>query len=299
MAQKSTGKKAMIKRGVLKSLGVLGIFAVGYLAWWSGAKTAGWLNEVKEPPRASENGETLQPEKLVHYEAYLKAKGPFADIINSWRSMQRKVDFLANAYRQRTELEIENANLKLQVQTAKLACRAQDALEHTQKISEKLRDEAGSASARLKNNIHFEIPKELLAPQLYTVAVTYLKAKEYGKAAVILSHLVSLEGNSTFKNPRDLLLTGMAWYHAENYRLADLYFEETLNKYGKTGDLKRLAQARLWRALAAQKQNKMTKAQFWLRELVEYHPRSREAHWVNRHTKEAKGRAHRDVASQK
>jgi len=63
--------------------------------------------------------------------------------------------------------------------------------------------------------------------------------------------------------------------------LAEHYFDAVLKTPERNDSVEFQAQARLWKAILAKKFNKATKAQFWLQELIDHHPHSREAAWVN------------------
>jgi hypothetical protein len=62
--------------------------------------------------------------------------------------------------------------------------------------------------------------------------------------------------------------------------LADSYFTEVL-KNSDDPDDRTVAQARLWKALVAQKTGKKLKAQYWMKDLRDHHPQSTEAKWIN------------------
>ena len=130
-------------------------------------------------------------------------------------------------------------------------------------------------------SIYYRPPMHLLPPQLYTLALSYFKAGEDEKAGVILTFLTGLEENNAYKNSKNYLMTGISWYRLANYELADAYFDQALEMKEGTESLPYLAQARLWKGLSAEKLGKHSASQQWLRELVDYHPQSTEAAWVN------------------
>ena len=59
------------------------------------------------------------------------------------------------------------------------------------------------------------------------------------------------------------------------------HFDRALKAPEKTENLQTLAHARLWKALTSSRTNKHTQSQFWLTELIDHHPLSLEASWVN------------------
>jgi outer membrane protein assembly factor BamD (BamD/ComL family) len=113
------------------------------------------------------------------------------------------------------------------------------------------------------------------------LGVSYLKAHEDEKAAVIFTSLTSLEDTDTYRNSKDLVLTGVLWYRLENYHLADNYFDEALKSPETRESLPYQAQARLWKAVVSKRFKKEIKTQYWLKELIDHHPNSPEVEWVN------------------
>jgi tetratricopeptide (TPR) repeat protein len=100
---------------------------------------------------------------------------------------------------------------------------------------------------------------------------------------------MTLQDVDSYRNPKDYLLTGVAWYRIDNLEEADRYFAKALDVAPKAVGAAMLpykAQARLWRAIVAERSGKRAKAQYWMRELVDHHPHSKEAQWVN--SKEAR-----------
>jgi hypothetical protein len=125
------------------------------------------------------------------------------------------------------------------------------------------------------------VPTNLVPGQLYTLGISYFKAREDEKAAVIFTFLTGLDDSDVFKTPKNFLLTGIAWYRLDNFATADRYFDRALKAPEKAENLQTLAHARLWKALTASRINKHTQSQFWLTELIDHHPLSVEATWVN------------------
>jgi tetratricopeptide (TPR) repeat protein len=222
---------------------------------------------------------------LAHEDGHATPKSGFgrfiAQLTRAVENVQHKADELAHAHQENETLRLEIANLRLKVEGLQLDCRMGEARTSTVKAKTRLSQEAWTAFARTKESIRYEIPGHLLAPQLYTLAVTYLKAGEYEKAALILTHLTGLENSSSYQNSKDYLMTGIAWYRLDNVKLADSYFDLALKQKAEGEALRFQAHARLWKALVSKRTGNNTKAQFWLRELVDHHPRSKEANWVN------------------
>jgi tetratricopeptide (TPR) repeat protein len=147
-------------------------------------------------------------------------------------------------------------------------------------------------------SIQYRVPTNLVPGQLYTLGVSYFKGREDEKAAVIFTFLTGMDDNDSFRNPRNYMLTGIAWYRLDNFATADRYFDRALKAPEAPENLQVLAQARLWKALTSQRLTKHTQAQFWLTELVDHHPLSLEASWINsKGIRPKPPEAHRGVAS--
>ncbi len=202
------------------------------------------------------------------------------------RNIQRKADQISHALEENERLSLENADLRLKLETARFECRAHQAKAHTESVQKKLKTVTGDFVGRTLETIAYRPPTHLHKEQLHTLAISYLKAQEDEKAAVILTQLVELVTDDTFHTSRDYLLAGVAWYRIDNFEMAKRYFELSLKAEKSERDARYAAQARLWNALAAKKTQKHAQSQQWLQELLDHHPHSKEAKWVN--SKEAR-----------
>ncbi len=213
--------------------------------------------------------------------------------IDAWYSVQAKIDGLKRLELQNQLLALENAQLKQRLASDGYQAQAKQGEASTVVAKRSLAEKTGSELGRTIDQISYT-PPELSSAQLLTLAVSYFKAREDEKAAVIL-HRLTESDDQTFRSPKVLTMAGVAWYRLDNFKLADEYFgrvlqteaqasEETASytEPGKEDALRYQAQARLWRGLVALKLGKETKAQFWFRELVDHHPHSTEANWVNK-----------------
>ncbi len=218
--------------------------------------------------------------------AHFKMPNIVSEYKEAFESVQAKVDQFKNSEMQNEKLRLENANLRLQLETFRFDCQAKQASMHTRELGSKLIQMTGTPMGRILESIKYRPPTHLLPPQLYTLGVTYFKAREDEKAAVIFSLLTDLKENDAFKTPRDFLVTGIAWYRLDHMELADSYFEKILQSKETPETLEFYAQARLWRALVAHQMKKQLKAQYWLLDLVDHHPHAEETAWVNQVNKE-------------
>lgn len=217
----------------------------------------------------------------MHNQMHNKMTGPWELTVSTLESIQDKIHTLRVADQTSERLKLENANLRLRVESLEFNCKAQDGKQSTERVEMKLSHDSGSKVGRTLSAIRYTPPSHLLPGQLYTLGVSYFKAREDEKAAVIFTFLTSLEDSEEFKTPRNHLMTGIAWYRLDNYDLADQYFDKVLKSPVKDDSVKYIAQSRLWKGLTAGRLGKHTKEQFWLKELVDYHPNSLEAKWIN------------------
>ena len=213
----------------------------------------------------------------------------FVSMRDAVQSVSEKLDRMRRSEEENERLKLENANLRVQLEGLRFTAASMDASGNTHRVSMRLNQETGNLVGRTLASIEYHMPSNLLPEQLYTLAVSYFKAREDEKAAVIMTFLTGSE-NEQYKTAKDYVMTGVAWYRLDNYNLAVEYFDRALKVEESDGILPYLAQARLWKALSYEKLSKHTKAQFWMQELVDHHPRSAEAAWVNGRT------ATRDIA---
>jgi regulator of replication initiation timing len=191
---------------------------------------------------------------------------------DAWTSTEDKAAEIQRAIVENEKLRYENANLRLKLETAQF--------EAQEKSAEK--ESEGNRVARSLASISYQPPTHLLPSQLFTLGVTYFKAQENEKAAVIFSYLAELEDNAAYRNSRGYVMTGVSWYRLGNSALANHYFDLALKAPSEEiENLRYQAQARLWKGIIAQKSGKGTEAQYWLHDLLDHHPQSMEAAWVN------------------
>lgn len=196
-------------------------------------------------------------------------------------SIHRKVVDLNRAVDENVSLRIENAQLHRQIEMKAFDRQVAESKKLTDEKTVELVKKGGSPVARLIENIRFEIPKSVSVSNLFTLAASYIRAEEYEKAAKILHYLVYEQGNAGYQTAQNMLLLGVVLYQLDHYEGADQQFSLVLKTEANESNLKYQAQARLWKALVAEKTHRVAKAQYWMRDLVDHHPKSIEASWVN------------------
>ena len=243
-------------------------------------------SETHAPQHVKQHAEPKHHDQAEKSEHVSEQKpGIFSSFMNTYGqafvSLQDKVDILRKALEENERLKLENANLRVQTEGLRFSCKTKEAEDQAGRLEAKLSEETGTRVGRTLAGIEYRPPAHLLPEQLFTLGVGYFKAHEDEKAVVILSFLTSMDDDGAYKTPQNFLMTGVAWYRLDNVKLADEYFDKALGTPAEGENLQYHAQARLWRALAAQKINNHTLSQNWLRELVDHHPKSTEASWIN------------------
>lgn len=185
---------------------------------------------------------------------------------------------------------VDQDNAQLRLENAVLRENLEDRVfrkmaTHDEKISEKIAqqqvEKTGSQTGRSTKDFQFTPPEQLLPFQVQTLAIAFLKEQNYEKAASLFTSLLEHK-DTQFQTAQTYLAAGVAWYKVDNYTQAELYFNEALLK-AKTDPQKESleVQCRLWKALIAHSLNKKVHAQYWLNEVLDHHPKSEEASWVN------------------
>ncbi len=200
---------------------------------------------------------------------------------SAWINFHQKLESIQSVDQDNIKLRAENTRLRLELETLRFAKKSEEGKQVTSLKERKLSEETGSKSGRTLASLEYKAPTELLPMQLYTLGVSYFKAREDEKAAVLFTTLANLSDTDEYRSAKHLLATGVAWYRVENYSLADSYFNEVLKKPDQEDVSPYQARARLWKALVAKKLGKKIKVQYWLRDLVDYHPYAPETAWIN------------------
>jgi hypothetical protein len=217
--------------------------------------------------------------KADHRGTFTKLVDTYAD---AWTSMNEKVRAIYRAEEDNRRLKLENAYLRVMVESQKFSCRADESKKKTETVGKKLATQSGSKAARSLASIRYQFPENLLPEQLHALGVSYFKVKDDEKAAVILNFLVGLEDDPSFKTPANYLMAGISLYRLENFKSADEYFDKVEKSAEKDEEtLKAKRQASYWRALVADRLHDGRRAQKIILENLEKNPHTKEAHWVN------------------
>ncbi|MBS1961741.1 MAG: hypothetical protein JST04_05965 [Bdellovibrionales bacterium] len=205
--------------------------------------------------------------------------GVYAD---AWESLNLKVHAIQQAEEENKKLKLENAYLRVMVETGKYTARSDEAKAKTETVGKKLATTAGSRAARSIASIRYQFPENLLPEQLLALGVGYFKVKDDEKAAVILNFLTELEDDHSFRTAPNYLMAGIAFYRLEHYKNAGEYFER-IGKLTETDPETQKAkrQAVYWQALVAERTKNRGLAQKLMLDSLEQDPQTKEARWVN------------------
>lgn len=201
--------------------------------------------------------------------------------VKAYKDVQARVAELRRADEDNERLRLENAHLRLKVESMQFNCHASDAAKSSQEFQIKLDRETGTKMGRTLASISYQMPTHLNPEQLYTLGVSYFAGREDEKAAVIFTFLTGQAGDDRFKTAKNLVLTGVAWYRLDNLAAADSYFDQALQSTDMRDAPGLQAQARVWKALVAQRQGKRRAAQEMLTDVMNLNPHSTEAKWIN------------------
>lgn len=196
-------------------------------------------------------------------------------------SVQNKLIDLNRAVDENVALRVENAQLHRQIETKMFDRQVAESKKATEEKTVELVKKGGSPVARLVEDIQFEVPKNVSLSNLFTLSASYIRAEEYEKAAKILHYLIYEQGNASYQTAQNMLLLGVVFYRLDHFEGADQQFSLVLKTESVEANLKYQAQARLWKALVAERTHRVAKAQYWMHDLVDHHPKSVEASWVN------------------
>jgi tetratricopeptide (TPR) repeat protein len=224
-------------------------------------------------------------EKAKHW-ALALAKGldlvEFYDMTaHAVQSVQGKVEAIQSSEEEKERLTLENAHLRVKLESMVFQKKMHSAEDLTKAMGLRLNKETGSKVGRTLAGIQYQPPSQLTMPQMLVLAESYFKQREDEKAAVIFTLLTGLENSDNYKSPKYYLMTGIAWYRLDNFEVAEMYFDKVMEVPENEDTRRFLAQTRLWKGITAWRTGKNQKAQYWLRDLVDHHPHSMEARWVN------------------
>lgn len=232
---------------------------------------------------------------ILYWGPQVAAQPWFKDLskryVEAFQSIGTKLSRLRHDDEENARLRFENAQLALKVASGNFQCALKSAAQTTQAYELKLTKETGNRVGRTLASLNYHVPDHLSPVQLYSLGLNSLKAHDQEKTAVIFTSLTGLEGNESYKTVQNYMITGTAWYHLENYLLADFYFDEALKEPETPATLQFHAQSRLWKALIAKQLKNEEKSQQWLKNLIDHHPHAAEVGWINvsevRHDEEA------------
>ncbi len=283
------------------------LVVIALTAFVLGTRRAPAPVETERKPASASHGhetptehEATSPDEDSHYQeeeidiqvaassAHAKpdSRGTFTKIVDTYgkaiESVNDKVQTIQRLDEDNKKLKMENAYLRVMVESQKFSCRADEAKKKTETVGKKLATAAGSKAARSLASIRYQYPENLLPDQLHALGVSYFKVKDDEKAAVILNFLTELEDDKSFKTAPNYLMAGVSFYRLDNFKMAQDYFNKIENLTESDEDtVKAKRQASYWKALVADRMKDHRTAQKMILENLEKDPHTNEARWVN------------------
>jgi len=285
-AQETSKLKAFLKtksKWIFLGLIAIGALAGGVLFVTSSGYKAPTTAAHSETGHESELGHSEANHNDAHHEP-LNLFSP-STYVHAVQNIRNKLALWQKLDLENHRLKLENAQLRLWTEDLKYECSRAEAKVQTQSMGYQLTEETGSNVGRVLASINYHPPSHLLPPQLYTLGLSYFKAEDFEKAAVLFTYVTGLYNSNQFKNPKDYLFAGMAWYYLQHYKLAQYYYQKAINVPVDANDnpdaLEYQAKARLAYALSYEKMKDRHQSQVWMLQVVDYHPHSEEASWIN------------------
>lgn len=209
------------------------------------------------------------------------SSGVFSTVTQAVHRFSDKVVELREADIENKRLKHENLNLSRWVEELQMNCSSDATKKHQTAMGIQLDQETGTQLGRVLSTIEYRPPMHLLPEQLFTLGVTYFKAGDFERSAVIFTYLTGVDTFEEFKTSQNYLMTGVAWFKLDHVKLSNFYLDKVLAYQPEPENMKSQAQARLWKALAAKRLNDENGSQHWLRQLIGHHPQAVESSWVN------------------
>lgn len=199
-----------------------------------------------------------------------------------WQGFQEKLQTMRALNEENQSLRKQNAHLRVELESQKFLLSQEAQQRDFHHVADKLQKEVGSILGHLPASLPELAHVNFNSTQELVLGMTYFKAGDYERATAVLGRLHWEVPDSFEKGIKLSLVKAVSWYQVGNYFLADRALEETLHVSQPTpAMLPYLAQARLWKALVAHRLKKKIKVQYWLQELIDHHPHSQEAQWIN------------------
>ena len=192
---------------------------------------------------------------------------------------------LANLERENEELQSRLAELDRKTTLEATATAERDLASLNEHLESKLKDETGSAEARIPQSVTYELPEHLNHPQLYSLALGYFRKQEFEKSAVIFTALLEFEDDHVYLKPENFLMDGISWFRLKEYNRANKAVLEAEKKSAKNDPVHR--QALIWHALIEKTLGHEKIAQVTLLNFLGQYPHSEEGRLINGERKPA------------
>lgn len=279
MGQPSTGSgiKSVLSSKAARAW--LGIFFValgtGYMGWkWS--RTYHAVHAVIETPLEEDEHAELPRKDEKHY-----SKGLWVSYRDLFKNIHTKVQDIERLESDNESLKLENAVLRQKVEAFRFSCEAKNGEQATSKRGIQLSVETGERMGRTLASIRYSPPESVTPEGLYTLAISYFKAGDFEKSAVLFTYLTGSGETHAYQSIKHFLLTGIAWYQVDHLKDAEHYLDAALKMSVDKHESQYQVQALVWKALISERRDDPSKTQFLLNQLVARYPHSPEVEWVN------------------
>lgn len=227
-------------------------------------------------------GKAVGPEVLRVVKAHL-AKGPAGSVIHAIDNVQKKAQELAESHAENEVLRKENQYLRLELGVDNNEKRSLASERKTKEIGLQLEKETGLKTGRVVETLKYKVPPNLLPQNLYLLGLTYLRDGKNEAAAAIFHFLMNGSDGKTYQTPTNFVLAAIAWFRVDHVDLAESYLDSVLKLSPDSGDevMRLQAVSRMWMAAIEKKRGNEKLSKKWLHEILDFHPKSLEARWIN------------------
>ena len=187
---------------------------------------------------------------------------------------------LATADSRHESLMKELASLQKELEVANEKNTEIDGRKETQEIASRIKAEAGSAVARVPDDIEYTIPAYLLPNQLMVLGMEYFRTHDYEKSAVIFHSLVHLKDEAGYQRSENYLMSAISWYKLKHYEMAADNLKMAQNHAEPGSVLYR--ESLLWQAMLEHSLGNKNQEQKVLTKLISLYPQSPEVAMVNK-----------------
>jgi tetratricopeptide (TPR) repeat protein len=212
----------------------------------------------------------------------VKEQGLVATTLHKWHSIQEKVKAFEGLETENQQLTLENAKLEAKLFELEQKVTSGKSESKTRTVASQAK-KLGATTSVAPEAIGYQVPDYLLPHQLFVLGIQYLEEGSFERSSKVFEYLATRSHEKQIPLARLWMLAGISWFKVKNYQKSNQYFDQILkDKMGVKSPDGYYAQAKLWKALVAERLNKKDQAQAMMLDLLEKHPYSKEVEWVNK-----------------